>query len=138
MDTDRTKFLDWLHTVAAAAGYDPKVRGSIAALAVAASVDPSPVSRLMSGDKIPQISTQRAIAIALNIEPLEMYVRSGTISAEDVPDGKQPRPAPTGKAAMQILANEWGVPPEKREMLFGVLEAVAKEFAEHSNGSATS
>lgn len=130
MDTDRADFIAWLHAAATAAGYDPSVRGSNAALATAAAVDPSAVSRFMSGDKIPQISTQRAIALVLNIEPLEMYVRSGTIAAEDVPDEKQPKPAPTGAAALQALANEWGVPTEKREMLFGVLEAVTRHFAQ--------
>lgn len=137
MSTDLTDFATWLRATAAAAGFDPDVRGGLTSLAKAAGVDPSPVSRAMSGDMIPQISTQRALAIAMGIEPLEMYVRSGTINAEDIPDANRPpttRPSPTD---LRTIADKWGVPPEKRDMLFGVVEAVAKEFAEQRDSDPT-
>jgi hypothetical protein len=87
---------------------------------------------------VPKIDTQRALAKALGIEPLEMYVRSGTIKAEDVPDGRLPAPKPASGTTVESLADKWGVPAERRDLLLGMMEAVAKTLAEADNGPTAS
>lgn len=138
METDRTAFMLWLRASAAAAGYDPGVRGRIAALAKAAGVDAAPVSRALSGEMVPKIDTQRALAKALKVEPLEMYVRSGTIKAEDVPDGHLLLSEPATGTTVEAIAEKWGVPAGRRDLLLDIFEAVAETVAKEDNNSAAS
>jgi len=134
VETDRTAFMLWLRATATAAGYDPEVRGRIAALAKAAGVDAAPVSRALSGEMIPKIDTQRALAKALKVEPLEMYVRSGTIKADDVPDGRLPVSEPVTGTTVEAIAEKWGVRPEKQDFLLGLIEAVAERVGKDDSG----
>ncbi|MFC8447639.1 hypothetical protein [Kitasatospora sp. NPDC057223] len=129
MDAERSAFVTWLRATAAATGYDPEVRGGIARLAKAAGIDAAPVSRAMSGEMIPKIDTQRALAIAMGIKPVEMYIRSGTIAPEDLPgDGEQlTRPPEQDLAA---IGRNFGIPEDRLPLFIASVEAVAPVFAE--------
>lgn len=129
MSTDREKFAAWLRDKARAAGFDPDVRGGIAALAKAAGVDQAPVSRALSGAMTPKVDTQRALAKAFGIQPMEMYVRSGTISAEDVAEAGLDVPTSTTSPTVDAVADRWNVPAERRDLLLGIFDAVAQQVA---------
>lgn len=129
MNTDRETFTAWLREKARAAGFDPDVRGGIAALAKAAGVDQAPVSRALSGSMVPKVDTQRALAKAFGIQPMEMYIRSGTISAEDVAEAGLEVPSSDVSPTVEAIADRWKVPAERRDMLYGIFDAVAQQVA---------
>jgi transcriptional regulator with XRE-family HTH domain len=133
MNSERSAFVAWLRTTAAAAGFDPDVRGGIAALAKAAGIDAAPVSRAMSGEMIPKIDTQRALAKAMGVKPVEMYIRSGTIDPADLPSDTQP-PAQPAEHDFAEIGRRFGIPPEKLPLFIASVEAVAPLFAESVSG----
>lgn len=133
MEIAPNDFVDWLRERAAASGFDPDSRGGIAALARAAGVDASPVSRALGGKMVPKIDTQRALARALGVEPREMYVRSGTIAAEDLLDGLPQEPESVNEVDLEAVAARLGVPPERQDVFIQAALAMAEGLRQESS-----
>jgi transcriptional regulator with XRE-family HTH domain len=127
MDTSPAEYGKWLSARAADAGFDPKVRGSLSALADAAGTDPGQTSRALTGKTIPSIETQRALAAPLGLSLTEMLVRSGMLKPDDLPVGTIVINETT--ADLSAIADELGVPAAQRTLFQRLVESVAEQLA---------
>ena len=142
-DDQLTTFAAWLRKLAKQAGFDPDSRGGIANLAKASGTDRGQTSRAMRGEVRPSIDSLRAWTSVfrdrrVDVEFADMLVRSGTLRPEDLPDPDEAPPPPTSEMDLYAVARNLGVPPEQADLFVRSVEAVAKTFADGSNGTTIS
>lgn len=124
MDTSPAAYGKWLRARAAAAGFDPRVRGTLSALAEAAGTDPGQTSRALTGKTIPSIETQRALSRPLRLSLTEMLVRSGMLTPEDLPGGT----VVIQDADLPAVGADLGVPADKLDLFQRLVRSVAQEL----------
>jgi transcriptional regulator with XRE-family HTH domain len=128
-------FTAWLHRQAAAAGYDPDVRGTVSKLAEAAGLDIGSTSRALRGRVAPNPETLRSLAKPLKVTVIEMYLRAGLLRTEDIaevispdPDAERGQYVAPSSAELTVgeAARRWRIDAEDQQLLGGVVDELRK------------
>ncbi|MEU6389783.1 helix-turn-helix transcriptional regulator [Streptomyces sp. NPDC046939] len=127
------EFATWVETLLRQRGYDidsPR-GGGRSRLADDAGVHRAAVSRLLQRQSMPDLETMRRLALVLGIPLRDMLIRSGRLTAEDLPLGGPVSGAHQGNSpadekllSPEEAARRMGVPPELRETFV----KVARQF----------
>lgn len=144
-DVDMTpseQFAAWLAPAMRQAGYDlERLSGGRSAFAKAVGVDPSAITRWLSGKAMPDPDKFEPIAAALNINPIEMLIGCGIISANSVTSSHstdvRSRPTTPSQAADELGIDD----PSDRELFIAMVHRLARRppltSAPDDEGSAT-
>jgi transcriptional regulator with XRE-family HTH domain len=144
-DVDMTpseQFAAWLAPAMRAAQYDlNKLSGGRLAFAEAVGVSPGTVTRWLSGKSMPDPDKFEAIAAALGVDPIDMLIECGIISAKSVTSGQETavrlRPITPSQAADELGIDN----PVDRELFLAMVDRLAKRPnlspAPPAEGSAT-
>ncbi|GAA2395786.1 hypothetical protein GCM10010420_21660 [Streptomyces glaucosporus] len=122
-------FAAWIEGLLRERGYDidsPR-GGGRSKLADDAGVHRAAVSRLLQRQSMPDLETMRRIAVVLGVPLREMLIRSGRLTAEDLPvHGVQPDAGGDDRSRLspEEAARRMGVPPELRDLFV----RVARQF----------
>jgi transcriptional regulator with XRE-family HTH domain len=142
-------FAAWVAGLMRERGYDidsPRGGGK-SRIADEAGVHRAAVTRLLQRQSMPDLETTRRLARVLGVPVREMLIRSGRLTAEELPlprgSGTDPDSGapdggygarPTGAMTLEALAEVLGVPQEKREMFVKVVGQFLPGDAEEADG----
>lgn len=129
-DVDMTpseQFAAWLAPAMRAAKYDlEKLSGGRKDFADAVGVAPGTVTRWLSGGTVPDPDKFEAIASALGVDPIDMLIGCGIISAKPVTSGQETevrsRPITPSQAADELGIDN----PVDRELFLAMVDRLAK------------
>jgi Predicted transcription factor, homolog of eukaryotic MBF1 len=128
-----TDFSAWLTSHALAAGYDPMPRrGGRTRLAEATGINATNLGRILDGKTKPDIETQRKLARTLGVTLIEMMLRSGDLTPDDLPHPGVSVPA-TDDIDLWTLGERLHVPEEQRSVFVGIVGSVAKQLSGDQN-----
>jgi transcriptional regulator with XRE-family HTH domain len=131
-------FAAWVEDLMRRHGYDidsPRGGGK-SRIADEAGVHRAAITRLLQRQSMPDLETTRRLARVLGVPVREMLIRSGRLTAEELPmPHHAPAPAPEGPPVprpgaaprgdrpptLEELAEVLGVPAERREMFVRVV-----------------
>ncbi|MGW2746965.1 helix-turn-helix domain-containing protein [Streptomyces sp. NPDC001450] len=122
------EFAAWVEDLMRERGYviDGPRGGGKSRLADDAGVHRAAVTRLLQRQSMPDLETMRRLAGVLGVPLRDMLIRSGRLSAEDLP--LEPVPggsrAPAGRISPEEAARRMGVPEDLR----GLFVKVARQF----------
>ncbi|KQV18655.1 MULTISPECIES: helix-turn-helix transcriptional regulator [unclassified Kitasatospora] len=129
--TDIDRFASWVEDLMRDRGYDidsPRGGGK-SKLAEDAGVHRAAVTRLLQRQSMPDLDTMRGLAHALRVPIREVLIRSGKLTAEDLPQAvsypaEDSASAGTGGARMTLeqVAEALGIPDDRREMFIKVAQ----------------
>lgn len=123
---DLEGFATWIEGLIRERGYDidsPRGGGK-SRLADAAGVHRAAITRLLQRHSMPDLETMRRLARVLRVPVREMLVRSGQLTADELPLSSAPAGAAGGGAdeplTLERAAELLGIPAEQREMFVRV------------------
>lgn len=125
--TPSEQFAAWLAPAMRAAQYDlNKLSGGRLAFAEAVGVSPGTVTRWLSGKSMPDPDKFEPIAAAVGVEPIDMLIGCGIISAKSVTSGQETevrlRPITPSQAADELGIDN----PVDRELFLAMVDRLAK------------
>jgi transcriptional regulator with XRE-family HTH domain len=125
MDTGPQAFAAYVRRHALAAGYDLDAFGEQARLARDAQLDKPALTRILSGERVPQkAATLWPLAQAIRRPLVELLATAGIIPAESVAN-EHAAPVVSQPITADALADEWGVTTAKgRELVRDMLDRV--------------
>jgi transcriptional regulator with XRE-family HTH domain len=129
-DVDMTpseQFAAWLAPAMRAAKYDlERLSGGRTAFAEAVGVSGATVTRWLSGKSMPDPDKFEAIAAAVGVDPIDMLIECGLISAKPVTSGHETevrsRPITPSRAADELGIDD----PVDRELFLAMVDRFAK------------
>lgn len=129
-DVDMTpseQFAAWLAPAMRAANFDlERLSGGRTAFAEAVGVAGATVTRWLSGKSMPDPDKFEAIAAAVGVDPVEMLIECGIISAKSAATGRETevrsRPITPSEAADDLGIDD----PVDREMFLAMIASLAK------------
>lgn len=120
-------FASWIEDLMRRSGYDidsPR-GGGRSRIADEAGVHRTAVTRLLQRQSMPDLETTRRLARVLGVPVRDMLIRSGRLTAEELPLTLAP-PAPERGAdlppSLEELAEVLRVPADRRDMFLKVVE----------------
>lgn len=129
------EFAPWLRHLAKRAGYDLDTRGGQGALADAAGINRTILSRTLSSKSRPSIDTLRALAPLLPTTLRELLVRSGWTTEEELPAPDAAPPPPIEEIDLYAVARKFGIASDKIELFVRIVESNAEAFAHGRNST---
>jgi transcriptional regulator with XRE-family HTH domain len=132
--TELDAFASWVEDLMRGRGYDidsPRGGGK-SRIADEAGVHRAAVTRLLQRQSMPDLETTRRLARVLGVPVRDMLIRSGRLTAEDLPlppvaaDSAAmvaaAEPDAGGPPNLEVLADVLGVPADRRDMFVRVVE----------------
>ncbi|MTE19509.1 helix-turn-helix domain-containing protein [Streptomyces sp. TRM43335] len=122
---DLEGFASWIEGLIRERGYDidsPRGGGK-SRLADAAGVHRAAITRLLRRHSMPDLETMRRLARVLRVPVREMLIRSGQLTAEELPPASAAQPpgeGADGTLTLRRAAELLGIPVEQREMFVRV------------------
>ncbi|GGO98228.1 helix-turn-helix domain-containing protein [Wenjunlia tyrosinilytica] len=124
-DPSGESFVLWLREIAVSRGFDVSPRGGGRhRLAQEMGMSQSAIGRLIAGQTMPDVETLVRLARALHVSPLEMIIRSGKLSENDLP-AVQPGPAGSMLSAEEA-ATFLGIADDDREVFVWMLRRMRR------------
>jgi transcriptional regulator with XRE-family HTH domain len=117
-DAPTRRLADYVRRAALAAGYDvdkPRGGGKLQ-LAADAGMSPSTLSRLLSGDRMPDPRSLEGLALALRVPVLDLLVEGGVVSEQSIETRPREHPLTPEEAADAL-----GIHDEADRQLFTAL-----------------
>jgi len=130
---DMDAFASWVEDLMRGRGYDidsPRGGGK-SRIADEAGVHRAAVTRLLQRQSMPDLETTRRLARVLGVPVRDMLIRSGRLTAEELPLPASSRdvhpettaagPGTDGPPTLEELAEVLGVPADRRDMFVKVI-----------------
>ncbi|MFC7217096.1 helix-turn-helix domain-containing protein [Streptomyces polyrhachis] len=135
---DPDGFATWIEQLLRERGYDidsPRGGGK-SRLADEAGVHRAAITRLLQRQSLPDLETMRRLAWALKVPVRDMLIRSGQLTAEELPEaGEKPPPVEYGgELTLEQAAVLLGIPESQREMFVKVASQFLPTAAEKAPG----
>lgn len=138
MNTSPLKsFGQYVRKLALEAGYplDTVNSGAVTRLAADAGMSQTTISKLLSGERMPDAKYFVGLARALGTDPIDLFVESGILPPQTRSQSAH-NPVASPPITPDAVADAWGVDPFGREMvhaMFQRLTAPRPEPAERDN-----
>lgn len=120
-------FAAYLMAAGLRAGYNlGPAGGDRRRFALAAGLDPSNLTRMLNGDRIPGVTFIRPIADVLGVDPVEVLAAADGLTDEEL--RRIPTPIRT-RYSVLIAAEELGIPDEDRDLFVTMVEGMRRRKA---------
>ncbi|MFR9795516.1 helix-turn-helix domain-containing protein [Streptomyces sp. MS06] len=116
-------FASWVEDLMRERGYDidtPRGGGK-SRIADEAGVHRAAVTRLLQRQSMPDLETMRGLARVLGVSVRDMLIRSGRVTAEELPFTADLLPPPEWQPTIEDFAHWLGVPDERLDVFIKVV-----------------